>query len=120
VYKQYRDAGGTAARGRDTAVMEALNELRQRHAAFVKKVHSTKLILHGNQLRAVQVFYVVGTFTVCLAALKWTAPDQEALKANLPRARHTATRPPGIEALQDALGAAKRAKEEAEAAKTSH
>ena len=55
MYKQYRDAGGTAARGRDTAVMEALNELRQRHAAFVKKVHSTKLILHGNQLRAVQV-----------------------------------------------------------------
>jgi|EP01044_Picomonas_judraskeda_P021955 hypothetical protein len=99
--------------------MEALNELRQRHAAFVKKVHSTKLILHGNRLRAVQVFYVVGTFTVCLGALKWATPDQEALKANLPRARHTGNRPPGIEALQDALGAAKRAKEEAEAAKAS-
>lgn len=99
--------------------MEALNGLRQRHAAFVKKVHSTKFILHGNRLRAVQVLYVVGTFTVCLGALKWAAPDQEALTANLPRARHTGNRPPGIEALQEALGAAKRAKEEAEAAKTS-
>jgi hypothetical protein len=100
--------------------MEALNDLRQRHAAFVKKVHNTKLILHGNQLRAVQTFYVVGTFAVCYAALKWATPDQAELRANLPRARHTGTpgnRPPGIEALQDALGEAKRLKDQNEAAK---
>ena len=48
-----------------------------------------------------------------MESLRFT-PDQEELKANLPRARHTGTpgnRPPGIEALQEALDATKRAKD---------
>lgn len=101
--------------------MEALRELNARHAAFVKKVHGTKLIVTGWRLTAVQTFYVIGTFAGCYATLKYFTPDQEELQRNLPRARHIGRpgdRPPALAALEEALQEAGRQKEANEAAKT--
>ena len=67
-----------------------------------------------------QTFYVVGTFAACYGVLCYFSPDQDKLQAELPRARHTGTqenRPEGLAALQKALEASRRAKEEAERAK---
>ena len=41
---------------------DRLTQLYHAHNGLKNKIHNTKFILHGTQLKAVQVFYVFGTF----------------------------------------------------------
>ena len=68
---QHTKAAATiVATGMSSSGGDRLTELYHAHNALKHRIHNTKFILYGNQLRAVQVLYVTGTFFVRLDRLR--------------------------------------------------
>lgn len=94
-----------------------LQDLLAAHARFVKRVHTTKFILTGYKLRAVQCLYVGGTFAGCMGVLKYMTPPEEEIVAQLSKPIHVrqmaagAPMPEQMQELQRVLDEARRRKE---------
>ena len=90
--------------------MSAIQRGLAAHRRFVKQVHTTKFILTGWKLRAVQTFYVTATFCGCLATLRYFTPPQEEIQSKLGRMKQPKTAQ--IKELEHILADAKARKQQ--------